>query len=67
MEKLDRASFDCMQEMKWRHHLIVCASLLQECKEPVTHSNIKSCTEPCSGKRNFSVKETRWELVLEQK
>lgn len=56
MEKLDRALFDCMQEMKWRHHLIVCALLLQECKKPVIHSNIKSCTESCSGKRNFSVK-----------
>lgn len=53
--------------MEWRHHLIVCALFLQECKKPVMHSSNKSCAEPCSGEKDFNVEETRWELVLKQK
>ena len=30
-----------------------CAILLQECKKPVIHSNIKNHTESCSGEKEF--------------
>ena len=53
MKKQGCASFVSMLHMKQKLRLIVYALLLQECKKPVIHSNIKNRTETCSGEKEF--------------